>query len=294
MSLLVTTLGATLRLIADLFSGPRQQQEIPMEQEGIFLVRVITTPSVHEDRQSAPIVRPPSVAAKVTEVAPLDRNVRESLDEPGAQLDELRAQIALAERAGDKAKADYLRSLLAEATLRFEGTPLRLLQQRRAARQKELDEFRRTSPGRSSYSSEREIADLDDQIALATRHEQQRTAGAGAGLAPAVRVNATLISEVTGEQYPLLISAGPMVMADGKHRWLISDVTNRDGEAYIGLGDTPSAAFLSALTTFGGKAAYGRGRIGVSTAGLGLEEHAPAEFLVDSQPRRLGARREAH
>lgn len=284
VSLLVTTLGATLRLIADLFSGPRQQQEIPTEREGIFLIRVITTPAVNEDRQGKPIVRPPSVAAKVTEVAPMDRSVRESLDEPGAQLAELQAQIDLATKAGDQAKADYLRSLLAEAKARFEGSPLQLLQQRRAASQKELEEFRRKSPTLSSYSREREIADLDDQIALAARHEQQRTAGGGAGLAPAVRVNATLISEVTGEQYPLLISAGPMAVVDGKHRWLISDVTNRDGEAYTGMGGTPSAAFLSALTQFGGKAAYGRGRIGVKTAGLGLEKDAPPDFLVDSQP----------
>ncbi|SCL34944.1 protein of unknown function [Micromonospora rhizosphaerae] len=276
VSLLVTTLGATLRLIADLFAGPRVQQEIPFEREGIFLIRVITTPGINEDRQGRPIVRPPSVAARVTEVAPMDRNVRESLDEPAAQLAELQAQIDLAKAAGDAKKAEYLASLLAEAKLRFEGTPLQLLRQRRTAKL--------TDPTVTGYAREQELAQLDDQIALAVRHEQQRTAGAGADLAPAVRLNATLISEVTGEQYPLLISSGPMARDGTKHRWLISDVTNRDGEAYIGLGDTPSGALLSALTKFGGKAAYGRGRIGVRTAGLGLEAGAPAELLVDSQP----------
>src|SRR5262249_4339861 len=88
----------------------------------------------------------------------------------------------------------------------------------------------------------------------------------------------------TGEQYPLLVSAGPMAMDDGKHQWLLSDVTNRDGDAFTGLGDTPSAAFLSALTKFGKKAAYGRRRIGVRTAGLGLEAGAQSEMLVDSAP----------
>lgn len=276
VSLLVTTLGATLRLIADLFAGPRVQQEIPFEREGIFLIRVITTPAVNEDRQGRPIIRPPSVAARVTEAAPMDRNVRESLDEPAAQLAELQAQIDLAKAAGDVKKAEYLTSLLTEAKLRFEGTPLQLLRQRRAAKP--------TDPKVTGYARERELEQLDDQIALAVRHEQQRTAGAGADLAPAVRVNATLVSEVTGEVYPLLISAGPMAKVGTRHRWLISDVTNRDGEAHIGLGDTPSAAFLSALTKFGGKAAYGRGRIGVRTAGLGLETGAPGELLVDSQP----------
>jgi hypothetical protein len=276
VSLLVTTLGATLRLIADLFAGPRVQQEIPFEREGVFLVRVITTPAVNEDRQGNPIVRPPSVAAKVTEVAPMDRNVREALDEPGAQLAELQAQIDLAKAAGDTRKAEYLTALLTQARARFEGTPLELLRARRSAKPADST--------MSGYAWARQQELIDDQIALAVRHEQERTAGAGADLAPARRLNATLISEVTGEQYPLLLSAGPMAMVGTKHRWLLSDVSNRDGEAYIGLGDTPSRALLSALTRFGGRAAYGRGRIGVRTEGLGLEDTADPVLFVDSQP----------
>ena len=99
------------------------------------------------------------------------------------------------------------------------------------------------------------------------------------------RLNASLISEVMGLPYPLLLSAGPKPTEGGKHRWLISDVTNREGDAFVGDAlETPSASFRSALEKFGGKAAYGRGRIGVRTAGLGLEKGAPTEMFVDSAP----------
>jgi hypothetical protein len=280
VSLLVTAVGAALRWAADLFAGPRQQQPIPLEANGIFLVRVIATPGINEDREGNKIIRPPSVDAKVVEVTSIDRAVKESLDEPGAQLAELQSQIDLAEKAGETAKADYLRSLLAEAKLRFEGSPLALLSQKRDQKQKDLTEFRKKYPTLSDYSLAREVATLDAQIALYEHHQRQLAPGGGT----LQRVNATLISEVTAEQYPLLISAGPMSMENGQYRWMISDVTNPDGDAYIGLGKAPSAAFYSALTKFGGQAAYGRGRIGVRTAGLGLEEGARPEYFVDSAP----------
>ena len=284
VSLLVTALGAALRWLADLFAGPRQQQEIPLDTEGVFLVRVITTPGINEDRKGNKVVRPPSVNAKVVEVTPMDQAVQESLDEPANQLDELRAQITRAEEAGNKAKADYLRTLLAAATERFEGSPLTLLIKKRDEKQKELDEFRKNYPTLSDYSRAREVDQIKEQIARYHHHERERTAGGGLGLGSLRRLNATLISEVTAEQYPLLLSAGPMADEDGKKRWMISDVTNQDGDAHIGTGDTSSKAFRDALDRFGGKAAYGRGRIGVRTAGLGLERDAPAEMLVDSAP----------
>ncbi len=283
ISLLTTAVGATLRFIAELFAGPRKQQEVHMEKKGIFLTRVITTPAINEDTEGKPIIRPPSVAAKLTEVTPMERAVEESLDEPAAQLAELESQIKLAEAEGNQAKADYLKSLLAEARERFGGTPLTILIKKRDEKRKELVQFRENYPTLSDYSREREVEMLDDQINLYSRHERERTKGSS-GLDPMKRVNATLISEITGEQYPLLISAGPMAKQGDKHQWMIIDVTNREGDAFTGLGDTPSAAFRSALDKFAGKAAYGRGKIGVSTEGLGLEPGVAAKIMVDSSP----------
>ena len=286
LSLLTTAVGATLRLIADLFAGPRQEQEVNFESQGIFLIRVISTPGINEDTHGKSIIRPPSVAGKVTEVTKIETAVRESLDEPAAQLAELQAQIDLADKAGNKDKADYLRSLLAAAKLRLEGSPIDVLIAKRNEKQKEVDEFRKNYPTLSDYSRQREVDMLQDQIDLYQTHEAKRAEGLKEGetLAAAQRVNATLISEVTGGQYPLLLSAGPMAMAGEKYRWMISDVTNREGDAFIGEGTTPSAAFKWALEEFGRKAAYGRGKIGVRTANLGLETKAPAEFIVESAP----------
>jgi hypothetical protein len=281
VTLLTTAVGAALRWLADLFAGPRQQQEIPLKTKGIFLVRVISTPAIHEDKDGKEIIRPPSVAARVVEVTTMERAVKEALDEPGAQLAELQAQIDLAEKAGETGKADYLRDLLAKAKLRFQGAPLDLLQKQLEEKRKALEQYKKDFKSLSTYSREREVEMIEDQIALHRRHAKQVAPGKSLQ-----RLNATLISEVTAGQYPMLLSAAPMEPEpDGKpYRWLISDTTNREGDAFIGQGETPSAAFKSALDKLGGKAAYGRGTIGVRTAGLGLEPGAPKEMLVLSAP----------
>jgi hypothetical protein len=284
VSLLTTAVGAALKWVAELFAGPRQQQEIPLKKEGVFLIRVITTPGINEDREGKQIIRPPSVAANVTEVTPMEKAVNESLDEPGAQLAELQSQIDLAEKAGNKDKADYLRSLLSAAKQRLEGSPKDLLTAKREQKQKELEKFQHDYPTLSDYSRKRDVEMLDDQIKLYDRHEAERKKGAPAGLSPMQRLNATLISEVTGEQYPLLLSAGPMAMEGDTHRWMISDVTNRSGNSFIGLGSKPSEALRSAFRKFGAEAAYGRGRLGLRTAGLALEKDAPPTIYEESQP----------
>ncbi|QQP98135.1 DUF4157 domain-containing protein [Lysobacter enzymogenes] len=280
VSLLTTAIGATMTWFAELFAGPRQQQEVSLKKKGIYLIRTITTPAINEDREGNQIVRPPSVDAKLTEVTTMETSVKESLDEPAAQLAELQSQIDLAVQAGNTAKADYLRELLAQAKVRHQGTPLAVLNKSKQDKQREIEELRKDKRDSAANARQREIDLIDDQIALYQRHDAQR----GAGQAPMQRVNATLISEVTGEQYPLLLAAGPMAMDGSRYRWLLSDVTTRNGDAYIGLGDTPSAAFESALTKFGEHAAYGRGRIGARTVGLGLEAGAKDTIFVDSAP----------
>ncbi|HEY0334518.1 MAG TPA: hypothetical protein VGC74_12540, partial [Stenotrophomonas sp.] len=283
VSLLTTAIGAALSWMAELFAGPRQQQEIPLTKKGVYLIRTITTPAINEDSKGNAVIRPPSVSSKITEVAPMQKAVDEALDEPDAQMAELEAQIKIADAEGNAAKAAYLRELLAQATLRFEGSALDVLRKSQVEKQNALKAFRNDSPNLSDYTRAREVSLIEDQIARYEHHEGQRTEGA-TGLAPMRRLNGTLISEVTGEQYPLLLSAGPMTMSGDQHRWLVSDVTNREGDAYIGLGATPSGALRSALTKFGEKASYGRGRIGVRTGNLGLEANAAPTMYVESAP----------
>ncbi|MGH8081600.1 MAG: hypothetical protein ACREP7_13580, partial [Lysobacter sp.] len=283
VSLLTTAIGATLAWMAELFAGPRRQQEVPLQKKGIYLIRTITTPAINEDREGKQIIRPPSVDAKITEVTTMETSVKEALDEPSAQLAELKAQIDLAVKEGNTAKAEYLRELLAQAQVRHEGTPLAVLNKSKQDKQREIDQLRKEKRNSAADSRQRELDLIDDQIKLYQRHDAERTKD-GTDLAPMKRLNATLISEVTGEQYPLLIAAGPMAKKGDQHQWMISDVTTRDGDAYTGLGATASAAFISALTKFGEKASYGRGRIGARTTGLGLEAGAQETVYVDSAP----------
>ncbi|MET9019911.1 DUF4157 domain-containing protein [Actinopolymorpha sp. NPDC004070] len=289
VSFLITAVGAIAHFIADLFSGPRQQQEVNLPKDGIFLIRVITTPAVHEDKDGKEIIRPPSVAGHVVEVMPMERAVQESLDDPAAQLAVLRADIALAEKSGNKAKAEYLRDLLKRAEEQYTASPVTLLSRRLAEKEAELAKFRTDYPTLSAYSKEREVDTLKEQIALYEANEKDRLASFEPGVVPQAmtRVNATLISEVSAQAYPLMMTAGPMGGTGGKHRWMINDVTQLDtGGQYVGeLRDTPSEAFHSALEAFGRKAAYGRGTVGARTAGLpGMEAGAKLEFLVESAP----------
>ncbi|WP_313341534.1 DUF4157 domain-containing protein [Stenotrophomonas sp.] len=283
VSLLTTAIGAALSWVAELFAGPRTQQEIPLTKKGIYLVRTITTPAINEDSEGKQIIRPPSVAARITEVTPMKRAVDEALDEPGEQLDKLRGEINEADAAGEVAKARYLRALLEQAALRYEGSALAVLRKSEAEKKKALDDFRKEAPSLSDYGRERDLELVQGQIKRHERHEAERTEGA-TDLQPMRRLNATLMSEVTGEQYPLLLSAGPMAKSGDRFRWLVSDVTNRDGDAYVGMGGTPAEALRSALTRFGGHAAYGRGRIGVRTGNLGLEVGAPETMYIESAP----------
>lgn len=289
VSLLITTIDAIAHFLADLFSGPRQEQEINLRKEGIYLIRVITTPAVHEDREGKPIIRPPSVAGHVVEVMPMERAVREALDEPAAMLAALDADIALADLHGNKGKAEYLRDLKKRAQEQYTASPVTLLTRRLEEKEKELKKFRADYPSLSAYSREREIGTLREQIELYEAHERDRVATFGQGVAPQAmaRVNATLISEVSAQVYPLMMTAGPVGGTGTKHRWMINDITQLDtGGAYIGeLRDTPSEAFHSALQKFGRVAEYGRGTVGARTEGLpGMEKGARRHFMVESAP----------
>ena len=288
VTLLVTTLGAIAHFIADLFAGPRQQQEINLEDDGIYLIRVISTPAINEDKEGKPVIRPPSVAGHVVEVMPMQRRVEESLDDPASQLALLDADIALALKTKNKAKEEYLRDLKRRAEEQLTASPVTLLSRRLKEKQDELDKYKKDYPNLSAYSREREVSTLRAQIDLYEANERDRIATYGKGAAPQAmtRVQASLVSEVSAQVYPLLMTAGPMGGTGSKHRWMINDVTQLSaGGQYVGeLRDTPSEAFHSALEAFGRKAEYGRGMVGALTAGLPVEKGAKAKLYVESAP----------
>jgi hypothetical protein len=281
VSLAVTTIGATLRFAADAFAGPRQQQEINVGKPGTYLVRCIAKAAPFEDHEGKRVVRAATVDAKVIEVVEMDRAVTEALDESDAQLAELTAKIESAKASGMTREQAYLEDLRTKAQLAAKGSPIDVLKARLVDAEKALKEHKDRYPTLSDYSLQHTVDLLKDNIARYERHEAARTADGKNG--EGVRLIATLMSQVSGETYPLLLFAGRMVTSSGS-KWFVGDVTNRDGGSFTGSGDTDLAALTAAMDDFGRKAAYGRGRIGVRTEGLGLGADAPATFFVDSQP----------
>jgi hypothetical protein len=267
VSLLVTALGASLRWVAELFAGERQQQEIPWKSEGVFLVRVITTPIVSTDKDGKEVVRPSSVASQVVEVVPMERMVRESLDDPGAILAGLDSELKLAKGAKtpDQAHIDDLQKALEVKRLELTGDPMALLQLKIELKAKELEAVKARYEGKLKgpiIDAENELEALQDRLAVYEHQEAERTAG-NEILPAAQRINATLISEVTGGSYPLVLTVGPTSKVNGRHTWQVLDATSKSAESFTGSGDTPSAALKKALIRFGEKAAYGNGMIGV-------------------------------
>ena len=274
VSVLITTIGAIAHFVAELFAGPRVQQEVNLPKDGIYLIRVITTPAINTDTKGEEIIRPPSVAARVVEVAPMERAVQEVLDEPSAQLSQLDLDITRAEVEGNLAKAEYLRDLKKRYQEQMTASPVDLLKGKLTEKEAELKKFKDDFPTLSAYSREHAVDVLRDQIKLYEANEKDRLdtyAGttSAEGLSSPVppvpaRVNATLVSEVSGQSYPLMMTVAPEGGTGAQYRMVINDITSLEsGGAFRGeLADTPRAAFESALKAFGRKASYGRGTIG--------------------------------
>lgn len=287
VSFVITSLGASLRWVADLFAGQQDNQEINFPREGTFLVRVITTPSVGSDRAGNPIIRPSSVASRVIEVVKMERMVKEALDEPAAQLAKAELDLANAEKSKDPERIAAAKEARDLKALEVEGDPLKYLDLKIEIKKRELERVKKKYEGIAVgpiLEVEREIDLLLNRKKVFLLQEGRRTAGVET-VVPAQRVTAALVSEVTGQTYPLMLSVGPAKREGNRHVWKLLDATSEDSEGFTGYGDTPSAAIRDAFRQFGGKAQFGRGKIGVRLpASIQLEEGAQRDFRVDSLP----------
>lgn len=287
VSFVITSLGAGLRWVADLFAGEQDNQEIHFGSEGVYLVRVITTPEVVSDREGKPVIRPSSVAHKVIEVVKMDRMLKEGLDDPAAQLANADAELATATRSGNQdriAAAQEARDLKA---LETEGNPIEYLTAKIAIKEREAARIHAKWDGIAVgpiIDVERELDTLRSRLKVFRLQEGRRTDGATT-LAPPKRVKAALVSEVTGQTYPLMLSIGPMKPEGNRHVWKVLDATGEDAVGFDGYGETVSDAIRDAFRQFGGKAAYGRGKIGVRLPDtISDVPVALREFQVDSLP----------
>ena len=296
VSAVVTLLGASLRWGSDQFAGERLQQEIPMKTPGTYLVRVITTPRSQMDKDGNPLVYPASVASQTVEVVEMDKMVRDALADPGAREGDLSTQLDNAEKAakeghGNQATVDSLKSKLENLRLDVYGDPRVMLERRIADKEKELKALTAVWEPRGIRGP---IIEVDDQLDVLRKRlklyelqERRRVEGGGGTLAPAIRINASLASEVTGQAYPLVLSLGPMAMASPRHKWKVLDATSKKAEGFEGVGDTVAEAIQNALAAFGHDAQYGRGIIGVELPPQIKQQLQPTDktsLRIESQP----------
>ena len=230
--------------------------------------------------------RPPSVATKVIRVQDLDSLSQEAVGEGEARLAEQRAKIAAQQEVDRGAGADpdqdaglhALQLQLDQMELALVGPANKAIRAEYEKRKAECERAKVTSPSlkhghrdRDVEKLERQVSELEKQLELAeTRHQEL-----AAGGAEARRMQATLVSRITGEQYPLVLEVNaPRRGADGSYVCTVSDVTTKNGgKATGGHPSDPVDAVWNACTAFAhgdGSEQYGEGSLSI---------RLPADYL---------------
>lgn len=286
ITFVLSGLGASLRWVADLFSGPTDNQEIPFPHEGTFLVRVITTPGVTTKKDGTEVRRPSSVATRAVEVVRMDRMLKEGLDDQAAQLAQAELDLANAEKTKDAQRIATAKAAFELKKLETGGNPIDFLIAKIAAKKEELKGVKKRYEGVAVgpiLEVERDIDVLENRLKVFRLQEERR--GGSETTFPSQRVTAALVSEVTGQTYPLMLSIGPMKPEGNRQRWKLMDATGENAEGFDGYGTTASLAIKDAFRQFGGQAQYGRGKIAVRIPPeYVLWDAKDREFRVDSKP----------
>ena len=261
----LVALGSTaLGTFADLVGGSFQERELPMPNEGYFLIRCLAQPDSQGSQRRAA-----SVATKIVEVRPTARLATGALDEPEAQIAETRLALAL-ER--DPARRVELERQLADQRRSATGTSIDAIDVAIEARTRDLA----AASSSAQDGIQRDLSALREQRALAVSR-------GGAMSGTVYRPRAALVSEVTGQTYPLLLQLGALPREGETYAYALSDVTSRDGRPYEGRGSTVDEAVDNAFADLAAHNEYGAGVIAVRLpAG---EVFRARELMVRSFPR---------
>lgn len=265
--------------VAKLFTDHREREVEWTRGPGFYILRCVSwvdPAGAKEGRKW----RPPSVAAVVIHVQDLTRLSRESSGEGEASLAGAQALAKGLEQFDKEAGIDPAtdQALLratnqvkdlelavggsAEAVIRADYVRLK------AAYEKARDSSVLIAHGfhDSEVSQlEREVDMLESTLKLAEKRAKQLSLD---GTRAVRRVQATLVSRVSGQKYPLLIQvAEPRRVGKGPYETMISDVTTPDGGKAEGSHPTdPIQAVWAAFTDFAhheGSESYGEGTLGV-------------------------------
>jgi hypothetical protein len=268
-SAIVAAGGWALGALADLLGGTFEEREIPWpDKPGYYMVRCIAQPDSSGDSHRAA-----SVAVKTVELRSLEKLAKNALLLPQAELEEKRAALEIAKKKTppDPKEIERLTRELGELEVKTNGPATSVIEQKIKADEKEKEgatDYRKTQ-------LEKEIEVLNDQL----HHAQEGAKGLGNIFRP----QATLVSKVTGETYPLLLQMGTVEPTNQKFAYSLSDVTSRDGKQYHGEGETPAVAAWNAVRDFASHNDYGLGVIGIA-----MPEGAAFQFPANniaSEPR---------
>ena len=313
---LATLAKGALTILAEVFAGKSKNEiEIPWPKESapggkVYVVRSVAQPAAFTDPDGTEHIAAATVRTMAVEISDLTNLVKEAMGEPDARLkksqqkiDAKDLEIELAKKGGKDASVKQLElekgqleAAKKELEIELTGDPAAVARLKLDKKKKELQDFLDEAhshgmnddmPGvrGRKFILEHERDEIRDQLNLIESQDKKRLDNT-TGLANAMRIQANLVSEITGQTYPLLLSAGPKANDAGKHVWQVSDGGSKNGEMYEGRGATPSEALWHALEKFAGDATYGDGLIGVSVpAAIVLEEGAVRARTLRSAPR---------
>ena len=250
-SAIISLGGISLGALADLMGGEFQEREIPWpRREGFYLVRCIAQPS--PQGESGEFRRAASVATKVVEIRHARRLAREAIDLPHAQIaeKELALEAARRRQPPDEARIRELGRELQNMRRATTGSAIEAIDVAIARTEAARDQ----ATGRRRDQLQRQLDSLREQRERAVQRQQAFTGSV-------YRMQASLVSRVTGQIYPLLLQLGEVHYQGRGHRYRLSDVTTRDGREYSAVASTPSTAVWNAARQMTRRNEYGRGFI---------------------------------
>ncbi len=268
VSAIVDAGGWALGALADIMGGTFEEREIPWpDKEGYYFIRCVAQPDPQgahgEQRRAA------SVAAMTVEVRSLSKLAKNALLAPLATLDEKRLELEIAKKQTppDAKEIERLTKELGSLEIKTSGSAIAAIQQAIEDKKKEKEnatEYRKAE-------LDNEIERLNDQL------EHAKTEGGK--MTNVIRPNASLVSKVTGQTYPLLLQLGTVKPNYKKYAYMLSDVTSRDGKQFFGEADTEQDAAWNAVKDFAYHNEYGEGIIAIS-----MPEGAAFQFAQNSIP----------
>ena len=248
----VFRLGAdAVGYLSDVAGGYSQERGIPWSRTGVFAVRCVAQPRRLEFDDGSVIRRPPSIAVKVVQVKTLEDLTADKQTEIEAD-DELKRLVQnMLDATEDPEERESLAKSLADIELRTTAGADKVIEAAIAKKKQDLAE---------AEASGNPFRIRDEKNALEVLEKQLKLTKRLKGDEVIVRPRATLVSDLTGQSYPLLLQM-QIKASDDVFKATISDVTTKDGALYTGKGADPSKAAWNAARAMAADNSYGDGRI---------------------------------